>query len=166
MVRSRRAANACVRPLKLVVRSMESGRDLDWALRVSVIAMLMLATAAHFLEDSTVLSAESLKYQVDYPNAIRSGFSLAFGLVRLLVYAGAALGVVGGLLTFFRPPWAFTSIALSAPLIALAAYMDAPQSDYPSVEPITPLILWCLASAVWGASVTMAWMRRTRHHAF
>jgi hypothetical protein len=128
--------------------------------------MLLLAIAAHFVEDSAVLSAETLKYQIDYPNAIRSGFSLAYGLARGLVYAGVALGVIGGLIAFLRPPWAFTSIALSAPFIALAAYIDAPQSDYPSVEPIMPLILWCLASAAWGASVTIAWMRRAKRHAF
>jgi hypothetical protein len=125
--------------------------------------MLLLGVVANFLEHSTVLSAEALKYQRDYPDTIRSGIDLAFGVARLLVYVGAALGAIGALLTFLRPSWAFTSIALSAPCIAFATYLNSPQSNYPSVEPIGPLVLWCFASAAWGASVALAWMRRTNH---
>ena len=144
---------------------MERRRDLDWPLRITVLVMILLAVGANLLEHSTVLSAEALNYQRDYPDTIRSGIDLAFGLARLLVYLGSALGAIGALLTFLRPSWAFTSIFLSAPSVAFAAYLNAPQSNFPSVEPIGPLMLWCFASAAWGVSVALAWMRRTNHHA-
>jgi len=53
----------------------------------------------------------------------------------------------------------FYPILVSAPLAAWGAILQAPQSNYPSVETTAALFLWCSTCSVWGIVVVLAGAR-------
>ena len=67
-------------------------------LRVLVIAMLLLYAASIYLEMNLTISPEARQYQADYPEAIRNGFSLMGGLLKLFALVGTIAGSVGAAL--------------------------------------------------------------------
>jgi hypothetical protein len=62
-------------------------------LRVLVIAMILLYGASIYLEMNLTISPEARQYQADYPDAIRNGFSLMGGLLKLFALAGIAVSL-------------------------------------------------------------------------
>ena len=131
-------------------------------LRVLVIAMIMLYAASIYLEMDLALSPEARQYQADYPDAIRNGFSLMGGLLKLFALVGTIAGLVGAGLALFGSSKALPYILSAGPLVAVAAYLNGPQSTYPSVEPVLAEILWCATSAAWAGVVALTWVHNPR----
>ncbi len=127
-------------------------------LRVLVIAMILLYAASIYLEMNLTISPEARQYQADYPDAIRNGFSLMGGLLKLFALVGTIAGSVGAALLLLGSTRALPYIFSAGPLIAVAAYLNAPQSTYPSVEPMVAEILWCATSAAWAGVVALTWV--------
>ena len=131
-------------------------------LRVLVIAMIMLYAASIYFEMHLTLSTEARQYQADYPDAIRNRFSLMAGLLKLFFLVGTIAGLVGGMLVLLGSSKALLYILIAGPLIAVAAYLNAPQSTYPSVEPMLAEILWCATSAAWAGVAALTWVHNPR----
>jgi hypothetical protein len=126
-------------------------------LRSMAIAVLLLYSASLYSEWNPKFSVETQKYQDEYPDAIRSGLSSSFALSKLCALVGSLAGTMGSALILLNPRRGLLPMAASAPLIAIAALLNAPQSNYPSVEPIGSLLLWCATSAAWATVVTLSW---------
>jgi hypothetical protein len=105
------------------------------------------------------LSSESLQYQVNYPDAIRSGLAFGFLVAKVFLCLGIAFAVLGLVLIWLDSDRCLIALLLAGPLIAIAAYLNAPQGNYPSVVPIREQLLWCGTSAIWAALVALAWVR-------
>ncbi len=131
-------------------------------LRLLVIAMIMLYATSIYLETHLNLSTEARQYQADYPDAIRNGFSLMAGLLKLFFLVGTIAGFVGGTLVLLGSSKALPYILMAGPLVAVAAYLNAPQSTYPSVEPMLAEILWCATSAAWAGVLALTWVLSPR----
>ena len=131
-------------------------------LRLLVIAMIVLYSASIYLETHPSLSTEARQYQADYPDAIRDGFSLMAGLVKFFFLVGTIAGLVGGMLALLGSSKALPYILIAGPLVVVAAYLNAPQSTYPSVEPMLAEILWCATSAAWAGVVALTWVYSPR----
>jgi hypothetical protein len=131
-------------------------------LRLLVVAMIVLYAASIYLETHMNLSTEARQYQADYPDAIRNGFSLMAGLLKLLFLVGTIAGLVGAMLVLLGSSKALPYILMAGPLMAVAAYLNAPQSTYPSVEPMLAEILWCATSAAWAGVVALTWVHSPR----
>jgi uncharacterized membrane protein YphA (DoxX/SURF4 family) len=127
------------------------------ALRLLVGAMVVLYSISVLSEMNQSFSNETQRYQQDYPDAIRSGLSLGYAVGKVLFIAGTISGLVGGILTSLGKGRGLIAMSAAAPLIGVAAYLNAPQSTYPSVEPIASEILWCATSAAWASAVALAW---------
>ena len=139
---------------------MQPGRHPQLALRAFSTALLFAVASADYLEGHVTLSKEALQYQTDYPDAIRSGMSLWYGLGHLLILLGAVAGVAGAVLSYIRPRLALAPLLICLPAVACAAYLAAPQSNYPNVEPVAPFLMWCAVSAIWAFAVSFAWACR------
>jgi len=131
-------------------------------LRVLVTAMIVLYAVSIYLEMNLTLSPEARQYQADYPDTIRNGFSMMNGLLKLFFLVGTSAGLVGGMLVLLGSSKALPYILMAGPLIAVAAYLNAPQSTYPSVEPMLAEILWCATSAAWAGVVALTWVHNPR----
>lgn len=129
------------------------------ALSVTAFALGIVFFAAIWCEWHQTLSPESARYQADYPDAIRSGFDLVYGLGKLAWLAGTVAGVVGIARIIVSRRGGFYPILASAPLVALGTILQAPQSNYPSVETTTAFFLWCSTCAIWGIVVALAGVR-------
>jgi hypothetical protein len=105
------------------------------------------------------LSPESQQYQAEYPDAIRSGLSIWYLLSKIAAVLGSSSGVIGVVRILLSKRRGLVFMALAAPLVAWAAYLQAPESNYPSVAPIPVLLLWCTSSALWAAVVALEWTR-------
>jgi hypothetical protein len=125
-------------------------------LRIAVVSALVLFAFALLLEWRAPLSSEAQRYQAEYPDAIRSGLSLSYVVARLLCLVGAATAVIGGVLVSAQKRKGLLPLFVSAPLIAAGALLFAPESAYPSVEPMYVMLLWCAAAACWGSAVSIA----------
>jgi hypothetical protein len=126
-------------------------------LRSLSVLLVVIYAAAIYAEWNFNISPESRQYQLDYPDAIRSGLSLQYLCSKIAWSIGTIAGLFGvARILFFRQRGLF-SVALSAPLVALAAFLQAPQSNYPSVEPMFVFLLWCTSCAVWAGVVALAW---------
>jgi hypothetical protein len=125
-------------------------------LRILTIATAVLFAAALYAEFHGQLAPESLQYQLDYPDALRNGLNPLYLGAKVAWLAGACLGGIGALLILFSRRRGFLPMLLSAPLIGVGALLQAPQSNYPSLEPTGVFILWCAAAASWGALVALS----------
>jgi hypothetical protein len=128
-------------------------------LRILAVLLVIVFVTAFYLDWNFLLSAESQQYQSDYPDAIRSGISFIFLFSKLLWVIGTISGLIGVALVLFTKRHGLIPIILSAPFIALGAYLQAPQATYPSVEPMFELLLWCLSSALWAVVAMSTWLR-------
>ena len=129
-------------------------------LRRLVFALLLLYIASLYAEWTQDIAPEATRYQSDYPDAIRSGLALGFAISKLLWLVGSSVGVLGSvLIALGKSKKGVTPMLISAPLITIAAYLNAPQSNYPSVEPIVTILLWCATSAAWASVTILAWAR-------
>jgi len=129
------------------------------ALSVAAAGLGILFFAAVWCEWHQTLSPESARYQADYPDAIRSGFDLVYGLAKLVWLAGTVAGFIGIARIIFSRRGGFYPILVSAPLVAWGAILQAPQSNYPSVETTAAFFLWCSTCSVWGIVVALAGVR-------
>jgi hypothetical protein len=130
-------------------------------LRSMVVSLLFFYAASLYAEWTQHIAPEAAQYQNDYPDTVRSGFALGFAVSKLFWFIGSVTGVLGSLsILFGRTRKGMVALFLSAPLVAVAAYLNAPQSDYPSVEPIITLLLWCATSAMWASVATLAWVNQ------
>jgi hypothetical protein len=89
-------------------------------LRVLVIEMILLYAASIYLEMNLTISPEARQYQADYPDAIRNGFSLMGGLLKLFALFGTIAGSVGAALLMLASTGCFLAdreagIAVSLP---------------------------------------------------
>ncbi len=125
------------------------------ALRTITCLMLIFFAFAWYAEWSYELSPESLRYQNDYPDTVRSGLSFAYLLSKLTWIVGVAAGLSGSLLALLSKRIGLIPLAASAPLLALGAQLQAPPANYPSVEPMYMLLLWCSAAACWASALTL-----------
>ncbi len=116
---------------------------LPTSLQVLVVALLLLFSGAVFLEWNLRLSPEAQQYQTDYPDMIRSGFDISYGGAKLLFLMGTIAGLLGCLLILLGRLSGFIPMAVAAPLLAVGAYINAPEATYPSVQPIYLSLLWC-----------------------
>jgi ABC-type Fe3+ transport system permease subunit len=131
-------------------------------LRFLAALLILLYVAALYLEWNFDLSVESRQYQADFPDAIRSGFSLAYFIAKVVWGIGTLLVLCGVLKALWLAKGAFPYLACSAPLLAIATVLLAPQSNYPSVEPTMVHLLWCAFSATWAALLALSW--RSSNH--
>ena len=129
------------------------------ALRFLSLALVVVFAAAAYTELTFPISPESQRYQADYPDAIRNGLSSLYLYSKIAWVIGSLSGILGVALIMLSKRHAFTPLALSAPLVALGSYLQAPQFNYPSVEPTLALFLWCATSAIWAAVLVLAWLR-------
>jgi hypothetical protein len=97
------------------------------------------------------LSREATEYE-QIAWQVSDGFSLYYGLQKIVLLIGniaAALGIALGL---FRHRFARIPLLVSAPLLLIAALSGAPEAAFPQIEDRLTLVLWCVTSAMWGAS--------------
>lgn len=132
-------------------------------LKFLCILLVLLYVVAVYVERNLDLSPEAQLYQREYPDALRSGLSLWYFLSSLAWGIGSVAGVLGALAVIFSWWRGVSALVFSAPLIALAAYLQAPQSNYPGVEPTQNVLLWCACSSVWTAVVILASVRHGHH---
>lgn len=133
-----------------------------FVLRAAAIGLGIVFFIAIWCEWHQALSPESARYQAEYPDAIRSGLDLAYGLGKFAWLVGTVVGVTGIARIYFSRRGGFYPILASAPLIACGTILQAPQSNYPSVETTTAFLLWCLACGIWGVVVALAGVRLFR----
>jgi len=93
--------------------------------------MILLYAASIYLEMNLTISPEARQYQADYPDAIRNGFSLMGGILKLFALVGTIAGSVGAALPLLGSTRALPYIFSAGPFIAIAAYLNAPQSELP-----------------------------------
>lgn len=141
-----------------MVLEMKQEKSL-YTVRVLSVLLVLVFAISLYLEWHYPLSPESQKYQADYPDAIRSGPDLMYVLSKLAWLAGCVSGVMGVLMILFTKRHGLVPIILSAPLIAWGAYLQAPQSNYPSVEPMFQILLWCVTAALWGMVTALSLQR-------
>lgn len=138
--------------------------------RISVIARAMacmtfvLFFIAFFQEWTVNLAPDAATYQHDYPDSLRSGFSVWNAVSKGLWIAGVASGVVGLIHICRLKGGGSAPLAASAPAIAIGALLTAPQDGFPSLEPTYVVILWSGAAAAWASTLTLAFMFRTLRH--
>ena len=131
------------------------------ALRFLCVALVLAFVAAVYTELNLPISEESQRYQDASPDSIRNGLSLSYLISKIAWGAGCLSGALGIVLMMFSTRRGFMPMALAAPSIALGSYLQAPPYYLPSVQPMPTLLLWCLASGIWGAVVMLAWLRET-----
>ena len=128
------------------------------------ILLVLIYAAAWFSELHFPLSPEAQHYQEANPDEIRNGLSWIYLFAKLFWILGTVSGAAG-LIFVCRRKNSNTELlpkvllAISAPLIACAAYSAAPPFNYPSVEPMYVTLLWCTSSALWASVLAIAWMR-------
>lgn len=123
----------------------------------TALALLILGAYAewNFLD---FLAPEAVRYQADYPDALRSGLSGSYALGHLLLSCGFMAAVVGVVLVCCKKRSGLPPLVVAAPAIAVGAWLFEPMAAYPSLEPTYLVILWCGASAAWASAVTLAFL--------
>lgn len=129
------------------------------ALSIAAVGLGILFFTAAWCQWHQILSPESARYQADYPDALRSGFDLIYGVAKLAWLIAIVAGLVGIARIILSRRGGFYPVLISAPLIACGVILQAPQSNYPSVETTTAFLLWCSTCSIWGVVVALAGVR-------
>jgi hypothetical protein len=130
-------------------------------LRVLLVGLILgYAAALYFEWHLPALSAEAVRYR-NLVIETNGGFSIGFGIQKLLWLAGTVLGLIGALFLFVGKPSGKYPLFIAGPIVMLALVIAAVPSAYPNIEPTRSLLLWCVVSAFWGGAVafSVAWTR-------
>jgi hypothetical protein len=123
------------------------------------ILVVAYSFAAYIEFHPSSLSNEAQQYQRVVWDTI-SGFSIGFALQKMCWILGNGVGVLGVTLLFSRIFYGLPCLIASAPLLVIATLLGESPAAYPPLESTTATLLWCLTSAVWGATVAYVFVRR------
>jgi len=129
---------------------------LRWML---VSLVLVCASALYFEWRPMELSVEATQYR-ELVWQSDSGFSLAAALQKIGLIVGSAIGLLGVGLLFVPIQRGLPLLILCAPVLVLAALLGSAPAAYPDVERASTLLMWCGASALWGAVVVYTLLQR------
>ena len=129
-------------------------------LRAMLMALVLAYAFALYFEWRPLgLSVEAMDYrQVVWQSA--SGFSIGYAIQRIGLVIGTGLGLLGAILLFIPMRHGLSLLIFSAPVLVGAMLAGATPSAYPDVEAATTMLLWCIASALWGSVVVHVALQR------
>lgn len=136
--------------------------SLTSVLRLAAVGLVCLYGLSIWAEWHQVLSLESTHYEQNYPDAMRTGLEPIYALSKAAWLAGSLLGFGGVVRIFQTSQGGLAPMLISGPLIAWGTILQAPPSNYPTVETTTAFFLWCATCALWGAVVTLCGVRQHR----
>ena len=129
-------------------------------LRTMLVVLALAYPAAICLDLYPPLSTEASSYRQLAVETL-SGLCFECGLQKMFWTAGTGAGLLGTILLFFRRPSGLVLFALSAPLLVVAVLLVPFYPAYPDIMETYEIVLWCVSSGLWGASLVYVLFQRS-----